>query len=196
MKKISLFILMLSVGFAINAQVINFGLKGGLNVATIDNNQNNDINSRLAYHAGLFANIPVSPQIAIQPEAVYSSQGARYNVGGDELDLILNYVNIPVMVQANVGRGFYAQAGPQLGILASVSDKINDVEVGFVEKEDFKTTDVSLGVGLGYKGLSGFGIDARYNLGLTNINNAGSANIKNNVLQIGLQLQLGGTGRR
>src|SRR5688572_6753957 len=115
MKKISLFFMMLMVGFAVQAQVVNFGLKGGLNVATIDNNQNDDIKSRLAYHAGLFANIPVSSQIAIQPEAVYSSQGAKYSVGDDNLDLTLNYVNIPVMVQAMVGRGFYAQAGPQLG---------------------------------------------------------------------------------
>jgi hypothetical protein len=195
MKKISLFLMMVMVGFAVNAQVVNFGLKGGLNVATIDNNQNDDISSRLAYHAGLFANIPVSSQIAIQPEAVYSSQGAKYNVGSDDLNLTLNYVNIPVMVQAMVGRGFYAQAGPQLGILTGVADKINDVEMGFVSKEDFKSTDVSLGVGLGYKGMSGFGVDARYNLGLTNINNSGSANIKNNVFQVGLQLQLGRSGR-
>lgn len=196
MKKISLFLMTVMAGFAVNAQVVNFGLKGGLNVATIDNNQNDNINSRLAYHAGLFANIPVTPQIAIQPEAVYSSQGAKYNVGDENLDLTLNYVNIPVMVQAMVGRGFYAQAGPQLGILTGVADKINDVEMGFVSKEDFKSTDVSLGVGLGYKGISGFGIDARYNLGLTNINNSGSANIKNNVFQVGLQMQLGGSGRR
>jgi hypothetical protein len=191
MKKITLLALVLVAGLTMNAQIAKFGLKGGLNVATLDNNQNEDIESRIGFHAGLFANIPVSAQIAIQPEAVYSSQGAKYNIGNEELSLALNYVNIPVMVQAMVGRGFYAQAGPQLGILTSVSDKVGDVETGFVSKNDFKSTDVSLGFGLGYKGLSGFGIDARYNLGLTNINNSGSANIKNNVLQVGLMLQLG-----
>ena len=191
MKKISLLTIAMMAGFVLFAQKVNFGLKGGLNLATIDNNQNDNVGSRVAYHAGLFANLPVSSQIAIQPEAVYSSQGAKYDFGNQDLNLTLNYVNIPVMVQAMVGKGFYAQAGPQLGILTGVADKIDDTEIGSVTTDDFKKTDVALGVGLGYKGLSGFGVDARYNLGLTNINNTGSANIKNNVLQVGLFLQLG-----
>lgn len=196
MKKISLLALSVTAGIAVHAQVVNIGVKGGVNVASWDHSQNANLNSRVGYHAGLFANIPVSTQIAIQPEAVYSSQGIKYTEAGINHSLALNYVNIPVMVQAMVGRGFYAQAGPQLGILTGIADKVNDTETGFFEKSDFKTTDVAVGVGLGYKGISGFGIDARYNLGLTNINNTGSANIKNNVLQVGLQLQLGGSGRR
>ena len=124
MKKISFFTLMILVGFAVNAQVVNFGLKGGLNLATIDSKETNDIKSRVGYHAGLFANIPVSSQIAIQPEAVYSSQGAKYTEGGLEHSLALNYVNIPVMVQAMVGRGFYAQVGPELSILTATADKV------------------------------------------------------------------------
>ena len=196
MKKISLLTLLVTAGFVVSAQNINFGLKGGLNLASLDNNQDNNVQNRIGFHGGIFANIPVSSQIAVQPEVVYSSQGAKYDVGNENLNLHLNYVNIPLMLQAMVGRGFYAQAGPQLGILTGVADKINDTEIGAVSIDDFKKTDIALGVGLGYKGLSGFGIDARYNLGLTNINNAGSANIKNNVLQVGLMLQLGSNGRR
>ena len=194
MKKISLLALVLVVGVTVQAQKINIGLKGGLNLASVSDSENeDDVRSRLGYHAGLFFNIPVSPQIAIQPEAVYSNQGTKYNLpGNDDLNLSLNYINIPVMVQAMVGRGFYAQFGPQLGILTSVSDKVGDTELNSVSKDDFKTTDVSLGFGVGFKARTGLGLDARYNLGLTNINNSGrSANIKNNVLQLGLQLQLG-----
>lgn len=195
MKKISLFAVLVLFGISLHAQKVNIGLKGGLNLASVSDSENeDDVSSRLGYHAGLFFNIPVSPQISVQPEAVYSSQGAKYDLGtgGDDLQLALNYINIPVMVQANVGRGFYAQVGPQLGILTSVSDKVGDTELGVVSKDDFKSTDISLGFGVGFKGLSGFGLDARYNLGLTNINNSGqSANIKNNVFQVGLMLQLG-----
>ena len=177
--------------FAVRAQNIGIGLKGGLNLSSIDNNTTADFSNRLGYHAGLLVHIPVTPQISVQPEVIYSSQGAKYTVGnGQEHSLGLNYVNIPVMVQANVGRGFYAEAGPQVGILTGVADKVNDVETGFFTSQDFKKTDVALGFGLGYQGLSGFGIDARYNLGLTNINNAGSTSLKNNNLQIGLFLKL------
>ena len=106
MKKISFLTLIVLTGFVVNAQVVNFGLKGGLNLATLDSKESNDIQNRVGYHAGLFANIPVSSQIAIQPEAVYSNQGAKYTEGGVSHSLALNYVNIPVMVQAMVGRGF------------------------------------------------------------------------------------------
>jgi hypothetical protein len=191
MKKIFLFTFMVMASCALYAQT--FGLKGGLNVATVDNNQGSNIESRLSYHAGGLVNIPISPQLAVQPEVVYSSQGAKYVVGNNEQhNLTLNYVNIPVMLQAYVGRGFYAQVGPQLGILTGVADKVNDIETGIFTKQDFKSNDVSVGFGVGYKGLSGFGVDARYNLGLTNINNTGSANIKNNVIQVGLMLSFGG----
>lgn len=193
MKKTIYTLLLLGAGLAVNAQTVNVGLKGGLNLATIDKKGDNTIDNRVAYHAGLFFNIPVSSQIAIQPEAVYSSQGAKYSTTlSGEHNLTLNYVNIPVMLQAMVGRGFYAQVGPQLGILTGVADKVNDVETGAFQKQDFKSSDVSLGVGLGFKGSSGLGLDARYNLGLTNINNYGTSSIKNNVLQVGLQLQLSG----
>jgi len=194
MKKIFLLTFMVMASCALHAQT--FGLKGGLNVATIDNNQQNNIESRLSYHVGGLVNIPISPQLSVQPEVVYSSKGAKYMVGSNEQhNLALNYINIPLMLQANVGRGFYAEVGPQLGLLTGVVDKVNDIETGFFTKEDFKSSDVSLGVGLGYKGLSGFGLGARYNLGLSNINNAGSATIKNNVLQVGLMFSLGGVGR-
>jgi hypothetical protein len=103
----------------------------------------------------------------------------------------MTYVNIPLMLQAKVGGGLYAQAGPQLGFLMDVEDKVGDVETGFFDKNDFKKTDVGVGFGLGYSGVSPIGIDARYNLGLTNINNVGNNKIRNNVLQIGLTYRLG-----
>src|SRR5689334_6936348 len=142
MKKISILTLTVLAGFAVHAQIVNFGLKGGLNLATIDSKESNEIQNRVGFHGGLFANIPVSSQIAVQPEAVYSSQGAKYTAGGVVHSLALNYVNIPVMLQAMVGRGFYAEVGPQLGILTGTADKVNDQETGFFTTNDFKKTDV------------------------------------------------------
>src|SRR5215217_6166896 len=108
MKKICLLTSVVLASFAVQAQDINVGLKGGLNLSSIDNNTTANFSNRLGYHAGLLVHIPVTPQIAVQPEVIYSSQGAKYTVGnGQEHSLGLNYVNIPVMVQAKVGRGFY-----------------------------------------------------------------------------------------
>jgi hypothetical protein len=168
-----------------------------LNLASWSNNNSGvGYKNRPGFHAGFTAQIHASPNIAIQPEVVYSSQGTKYTMGGQTHNLQLNYVNIPLMVQAKVGGGLYAQAGPQVGILMNVSDKVGNVETGFFDKEDFKKTDVAIGFGLGYSGVSPIGIDARYNLGLTNINDGGNNNIKNNVLQLGLTYRLGSSGRR
>lgn len=200
MKKTFLIVCTAMIGYASNAQNVDFGLKGGLNLATLsssDNSLNSLYENRVGFHVGALAQVNLSPQIAIQPEVVYSSQGTKFPNGSSKENLALNYVNIPVMVQAKIGSGVYAEAGPQLGILTSVNDKINGTETNFLSKQDFKSTDVALGFGLGYQGTSGIGIDARYNLGLTDINNSGrSNNIKNNVLQIGLFLKLNGARSR
>lgn len=197
MKKTSVLLLATIASFAVKAQVIDFGLKGGLNLASWTANSNGaGYQNRLAYHIGGLVQVHLTPQIAIQPEVVYSSQGTKYTVANTEHSLALNYINIPVMVQAKIGSGVYAEAGPQIGFLTSVSDKISSTETNYFTTQDFKNTDVALGFGLGYQGSSGIGVDARYNLGLTNINNAGSNNIKNNVVQIGLFLKLNGTSSR
>jgi len=197
MKKTLFIALAAAASFAVHAQNVDFGLKGGLNLASWTTNSNGaGYQNRLAYHVGGLAQINLTPQIAVQPEVVYSSQGTKYTLGSTEHSLALNYINIPVMVQAKIGSGVYAEAGPQIGFLTSVSDKINSTETNYFTTQDFKNTDVALGFGLGFQGSSGIGVDARYNLGLTNINNAGSNDIKNNVLQIGLFLKLNGARSR
>lgn len=197
MKKISLLTFVVMAALAVQAQTASFGIKGGLNLASWSNNNSGvGYQNRIGFNGGLFAHIPAGYNLAIQPEVVYSSQGTKYTLGNTEHDLKLNYVNIPVMVQAMVGRGFYAEAGPQIGFLTGTADKVQNVETGYFTTSDFKNTDVAVGFGVGYSGTSGLGVGARYNLGLTNINNAGANNIKNNTLQIDLTLKLGGSGRR
>ena len=186
MKKISLLMFAFFLVFASYAQSAKFGLKAGLNAATLSNNQGVDFNTKLGFHAGLLAHIHLAPSWALQPEVVYSSQGAKYTINDVEHELGLNYINIPLQVQYMFNNGFRVQTGPQLGILASVKDKMNDVETGNFTSDDFKPIDIAWSAGLGYLTYSGFGIDARYNFGLNNINDAGTASRRNNVFQVGL----------
>ena len=105
----SLLAIVVMASFVAFAQSADFGLKGGLNLATWSNNNNSvGYQNRAGFNAGAFAQIRVSPQIAIQPEVVYSSQGTKYTLANQEHNLALNYVNIPVMLQALVGGGLYA----------------------------------------------------------------------------------------
>ena len=188
MKRISLFTVAIMLTIASFAQSeAKFGLKGGLNIASIDNSEGSSgYDTRLGLNIGALAHIHINPQWAIQPELVFSSQGTKYTISNGTHQLALNYINIPVQLQYMFDNGFRIQTGPQLGLLVNVSDKKNGTETGFFTKDDFKSTDISWSFGLGYLTYSGLGFDARYNLGLSNINDAGAANLKNNVVQLGL----------
>jgi hypothetical protein len=190
MKKIAVSFILLLCGTLIHAQNTQLGLKGGLNVAHLKSSQT-EMGSRLGYHAGLLAHIHLNRNWAIQPELVYSSQGTKYSSTDGEHDLVMNYLNIPLQVQYMFSNGFRLQTGPQAGFLTSVKDKRQGTETGFFTSDDFKSVDFSWSVGLGYKGNSGLGIDGRYNFGLTNVNDGGSAILRNNVFQVGLFYQFG-----
>ncbi len=199
MKKIGLFGLGLLMSFAVLAQNAVVGIKGGLNLAT--NTNSNPIaepSYKLGYNAGFLVNLNISPKIAVQPELVYSNQGHKYTIesleylgGPEEHSLHLNYLNVPVLLQFKATPQFRLQTGPQVGFLTSVNDQVNGETTGFFTSSDFKKTDVAWSFGLSFMGNSGIGVDARYNLGLTDINNTGrSSVIKNNVAQVGLVMEL------
>ena len=174
----------LLVTTAVNAQDINIGVKGGLNVYNINNDNNSEYDSKLGFHAGLIGHIHLTRQFAVQPELVYSVQGAKYTNGGIESKLNLGYINVPVLLQYMFDNGFRLQAGPQVGFMLNAKTEIGDVKTDV--KDNFKTVDFGLGFGAGYVTTSGFGIDARYNLGLSNINENDAVKSTNRGFQLGV----------
>ncbi len=187
MKKISLLILCGLGVFLSHAQQGQFGIKAGLNISNITNSKNGDLSSLPGFHFGGLAHIHLSPEWAVQPEVVYSSQGGKYvDNAATEHKLLVNYLNIPVLFQYMFAGGFRLQTGPQLGFLTSAKDEVGSYNTGFATSSDFKNYDFSWAFGLGYQSESGVGVDARYNLGVSNINNAGTATLHNRVFQLGL----------
>lgn len=189
MKKISLVLCAFVFSAAAFAQQAQLGIKAGLNISHLATNDGSEFGSLAGFHAGLLAHIHVDPNLAVQPELVYSSQGTKYTVTNGEHDLVLGYLNIPVMLQYMFAGGFRLETGPQLGFLTNVNDKFRDNPTGNFSSDDFKSVDFSWSAGLGYMGPTGLGIDARYNFGISNINDAGTNELRNSVLQIGLFYQ-------
>jgi hypothetical protein len=183
MKKISLLFFAFCVSSTLFAQQPVFGLKGGLNISNIK--WSIPMDSRLGLHLGALAHIHLTDKLALQPELLYSAEGAKQDVTGGEVTWKNDYINIPVMVQYMFNNGFRIEAGPQLGILASTEaedDDGNDSETDDV----FKSTNVSLGLGLSYLSYSGLGVGARYNFGLSEINEAAYPEAKGNAFQLSL----------
>lgn len=190
MKKLSLVLMSCCVIVGASAQTAPvFGAKAGINIAST-NNMGDRSSSRIGLNAGFLSHIHLSPAISLQPEIMYSSQGAKYTISDGEHALMLDYINIPVLLQYNFNNGFRLQTGPQVGFLVNVKDKLvdNDANTGNFTSDDFKSTDLSWSFGLGFLSSSGLGIDARYNLGVSNINDNPPPNdavVKNSVFQIG-----------
>ena len=110
MKKICVFVMFVLAATASFAQDPKFGIKGGINLSKLANHPNEN-DWRLGFNAGLLSHIHVTPAFSLQPEVVYSSQGAKFEnfVNGQDLNLKLNYVNIPVLLQYNFNNGFRLQ---------------------------------------------------------------------------------------
>ena len=180
MKRIFVFVIASFSAIALCAQEKPvFGIKGGLNIATLNPEGNEDYDPKFGVHIGALAHIHLAPQWALQPELVFSQQGAKFSApifGGEmvESEFKANYINLPVMIQYMFDNGFRLETGPQLGVLVS-------------DEELLEKTDISWGFGLSYLTYSGLGVGARYNLGLNNINDFIPQNkLKNSVIQLGL----------
>jgi len=174
------FVLLITV--VATAQHANIGIKGGLNAYTIKNDNNDNINPFLGFHFGLVGHIHMSDQFAVQPEVVYSMQGSTYNEDGNEVDLNLNYVNIPLLFQYMFDNGFRLQAGPQLGILANAKMRIGNLEINI--EDAYEPIDLGISFGLSYfNPNSNFGYDLRYNHGLSDISTSNNSEIFNRGFQ-------------
>lgn len=190
MKKITfLLVTVFTFGF-VNAQDkenMSFGIKGGLNVSSISNLDEDGINKDplIGFHIGFFGEFMISDQFAVQPEVLYSTQGVIANFDGEKADFKLNYINIPVMAKYYVADAFSVEVGPQIGFLVSADVESEGVSVDI--KDETKSVDVSLGFGASYIFAEKFMFGARYNLGLTRVQEdvfPGDSEWKNSVFQI------------
>ena len=192
MKKLLLIIAVVLFCFNVTAQDmstsdegINFGVKAGVNFATITGDETDGVKSKTSFHIGALVEIPVTEKFSVQPELMYSGQGAKDDSSDDELKL--DYINLPIMAKFYVAEGFSLEAGPQVGFLINSKFEVDG------QSEDIKdeTTGIDFGVnfGVGYKMETGLNFGARYNLGLSNIwDFEGSDNLKNHngVFQISI----------
>lgn len=192
MKKIILLAATFLALVSVKAQV-HFGLKGGMNASSLNfTPANSDLETKIGFNAGILAHIHTSnPQWAVQPELYYSLEGAKSKSNNDA-KLNLGYLNLPVLLQYMFDNGFRIEAGPQLGFLISAKSKLNSTSVDV--KDNYKTASFSVPVGVGYLTSSGLGFDARYNFGISDINNSSNdTKIHSNVFQFGIFYQFSDT---
>ncbi len=173
MKKITLTLLGL-VAFSTSAlaqQEVKFGPKAGVNFANLSGVDDSEM--KIGFHVGAVAEIKFNDKFSIQPEIIYSSQGAKYTTalipnGTVESKINNDYVNVPIMAKYYIVEGFSAELGPYVGFLVKSEGKIGDNTIDL--KDGYKSVDFGLGVGLTYDLPMGVFVGARLNAGLSKIN--------------------------
>ena len=172
---------MLLVGSVdVQAQLVRFGFKGGLNYANQNgsnitvNSDNYNTDAITSYHAGLVAELKLTDGFSIQPELLYSTQGATYKNAVEEFENELGYLSIPVLAKFNLNKTVSLDLGPQASFLLS---ERNNFDVKNAETFEF-----GVAGGLSLNLTKRFFIQGRYVLGLTEASR--EAEVKNSVLQI------------
>ena len=179
-KTILVTVLLLAISSTMQAQLVKFGIKAGLNYAnqtgsdiTI-NSGNYDKEAITSYHAGLVAEIKLTDGFSFYFELLYSTQGATYKYAATEFKNELGYLSIPVLAKFNLNKTVSLDLGPQASFLLS---ERNDFDV-----ENAETFEFGVAGGLTLNVTKSIFLQGRYVLGLTEASK--DADVKNSVVQI------------
>ncbi|NBC67264.1 MAG: outer membrane beta-barrel protein [Bacteroidetes bacterium] len=158
-KNLLLFVLFLSINLYVkeaSAQIMpEFGIRGGINFASLSDSKQEVDSRRVGLLSGVYGTfqIPFIP-ISIQPEVLYSQKGAEIN--GVEVNL--SYIEIPVLARINLASKVlltpHIYAGPSIGFKLNYKEEpppaddeiqINNTDYGLVFGGGFDVRKINLG---------------------------------------------------
>ena len=186
MKKITTLVFACLLGAVAYGQGISGGVKAGLNLAnqTFSGNGMTTSPSFLpSFHGGGYVTAMFSEHFGLQPELLYSVQGAK---SGDE-SYNLGYVTVPVLVRYSVNDLLSFHAGPQIGILTSAKHKYGSESVDM--KDNLTGTDIGIAGGVSIDLPMKLNFTFRFIKGMSNINDTENSTVKQK--NYNLQLSVG-----
>jgi hypothetical protein len=144
-----------------NAQ-ITIGLKGGFSVfqAKFEGTvQQTD--PGLRYQAGLIMRIKIAGNFYLQPELLYAQKGWSYSKSqfySEKTNIMMDYINVPVLAGLNVSKHLSVFTGPELGYLLSSRTRPG----GSAGTDGFNRVDTGVLLGGSWNITNQIGIDLRY----------------------------------
>ena len=170
MRKISiiLFVAAMMVALPSQAQLVKFGVKGGLNLTKIDMDQGVDASNRTGFFFGptMIVDLPLTG-LDIDASALYDYRESKVDVY-DENDIQETLKQQQIAIPINVRYGFgigdvarvFAFAGPQFGF---VIDKEQSLWKNTADWK-MKTSNFSVNVGVGATVLKHLQATVNYNI--------------------------------
>jgi len=200
MKKLTkVFLIAILVAFATESFAqVNFGVKGGLNIAKeiekyvgdgdYDGDLNEHTKSKLGFQVGPVVEFGFSDLISLETGLLLSTKGYKYKWSDDGTEakgsINIIYLNIPVNARVGFdvgGMRIYGAAGPYVSYALYGSYKreltdsgytdshSGDVEIGNDEEEsDMKPLDYGLSIGAGAV-FGAFEVGLNYDYGLADL---------------------------
>ena len=152
----------------------------GMNLGFMSNSE--DCSARVGLVVGTELEYQATDMVGLSAGLLYSQQGCKVDDAGT---LKLDYINIPLLANVYVAKGFAVKLGLQPGFLindkAKVSDSGVSVESGLGNLS--KNFALSVPVGISYE-FSNIQLDARYNWGVTHALSAEGESSNSSVFMI------------
>ena len=183
MKKLLFIIAFIFIGLTqSNAQMLKFGVKAGANFASLEGDGLEGLETYTSFHFGALLELKVFENFSLQPELLYSSQGAKVNDDNIK-DINFNYVTVPVLAKFYlISDRLSVEAGPQFSFL--IDDNLKEAFGGIGDTFETESFDFAAVGGLGLNITDNIFAQARYVVGLTEASK--DAEVKNRVIQVSL----------
>ena len=169
MKKLMMIaaMMLMSMGAFAQNEVGQFTLKPMVGM-TLPNITNYDGKIKVGFAAGVEAEYGITETFGVSAGVLYSMQGCK-NKDVSDYKTTLDYINIPILANAYLFKGFAVKVGVQPGFLVNAKEKYSNggITVDGDIKDACNKVDLSIPIGVSYEYAS-FVFDARYNWGLTN----------------------------
>jgi hypothetical protein len=198
----------------IHAQV-SYGIRTGVNFAKwqgedlqiiedlVDKTEGYlETRGKTGWHLGGYVNIPINKTFSFEPGLAYSKKG--YSLMGDFQIPVLkslglnagarvqsHYIDMPLVLKANVVKGLNIYAGPQVSLLvrSTLNAKLGVLGISIFNRgigitERFNKADLGLTGGIGYQFNNGINIQAGYDHGLTTLDKNNNYAAYNRVVKV------------
>ncbi len=159
-----LFVFILFSSIAIAQTKKSFGLRLGINYSNISNS---NLDARVGANAAFFFEARLSDVYALQPELMFSSQGAKASNATNQ-DFRINYLSIGLANKFFIipNAGLHLLAGPSVDIDFE-NNPINLINGN--SNSEVTPFDISVFGGIGYEFPFGLILEARFKQGLIEI---------------------------
>jgi hypothetical protein len=200
----------------VNAQ-LRYGVNAGLNHSTLKGDAMGSLEkivdlsngyitpqARNGFYAGGYVEMPLGGKFSVQPGVYYSQKGytLKGSMAGDKFDFLgvsakaqlqSHYIDIPLLLKAEVAKGLQVYAGPQLSYLVKNNLKMDAGLLGFSllnsntdVTQYFNRADLAITGGASYTFDNGFSINAGYDHGLSRVDKNSNFKSYNRTFKVGV----------